>query len=726
MKKLIPSASSLLRRCFLFGLLITDLLNGEIARGQNADGTFTLVPSSAPNLVLEAVKAGTSDGTPVALAAPSTGPEQKWTFVAKGDNSYVIRPGYSSTLVLATSGDAKTNGAAVVLKTENDQPAQLWSLKKNENGSFSLLPQNAPAKALDNPGGNQTPGTVEDLWDRDPDDTHTQWTLKALDGAKLPVLASFPEGTIKPFTFAESTIYPGTTRTGTVYIPAQYDGSTAACVYVQQDGYRSQDREMLAQLIANKEMPVVIGVFVHPGDLPVPPGSVAGTSGRRNRDYEYDGVSDRYARFLSEELLPYIAKEFNLKLSTSGNDRCLVGASSGGIAAFNAAWLRPEDFSRVYSCSGSFSAFRGGYELPTKIRKFEARPIRAYLTAGTYDMENCAGPWYLFNQEMDSALKFSGYDYSFHVVNGGHGAGYDQNFPDAMRFIWKGWPAPVTAGPSAPRVRDIITDEKWSLALKDYLDARSPVSNSKGEIFFVDEPANKIYRLGLDGKASVFLANAAHANGLAVGPKDELYTVSRATGKIMSYDAAAQGRLVVSGLPGQYAVARPDGSLYVTAAEARPGKGSEVWLVKGGKKTVVDTGLKSATGLAYRPDQWLLAVADGASKWVYSYGIGSDGTLNAKEPFFDLLVSEWDDDAGPESVCYAQENRIVVGTRAGVQICADDGPTQIVLPMPDHSRVTGVALGGPQQDTLFAFCGDKVWKRTVKIHASAPSPRRSR
>ena len=57
--------------------------------------------------------------------------------------------------------------------------------------------------------------------------------------------------------------------------------------------------------------------------------------------------------------------KFDLKLSKSGNDRCIAGSSSGGIAAFNAAWERPEAFSRVYANSGSFVAFRGGHELAT-------------------------------------------------------------------------------------------------------------------------------------------------------------------------------------------------------------------------------------------------------------------------------------------------------------------------------------------------------------------------
>ena len=127
-------------------------------------------------------------------------------------------------------------------------------------------------------------------------------------------------------------------------------------------------------------MPVTIGVFVRPGDLPA---TVKNTMGRRNRCFEYDGMGDNNVRFLVEELLPFVAKEFDLKLSTSGNDRCIAGGSSGGITAFNAAWERPDAFSRVYANSGSFVAFRGGHEFPTLVRKFEAKPIRAYLTTGT-------------------------------------------------------------------------------------------------------------------------------------------------------------------------------------------------------------------------------------------------------------------------------------------------------------------------------------------------------
>ena len=278
--------------------------------------------------------------------------------------------------------------------------------------------------------------------------------------------------------------FPGNRPRRVGFHPGEYDGSKPACVYVKTDGYNPTEKALLETLIATKEMPVTIGVFVRPGDLPA---TVKNTMGRRNRCFEYDGMGDNNVRFLVEELLPFVAKKFDLKLSTSGNDRCIAGGSSGGITAFNAAWERPDAFSRVYANSGSFVAFRGGHEFPTLVRKFEAKPIRAYLTTGTQDMENCAGDWFLLDQEMDKALRFSGYDYFFRIINGGHVAGYYDYFPEAMSFLWKDWPQPVQAGPSAPRVRDIILpDEKWQMVAQGCHDARGPACNASGEVFFVD------------------------------------------------------------------------------------------------------------------------------------------------------------------------------------------------------------------------------------------------
>ena len=692
------------------------------ARGQDWSGPFTLVPVSAPEMVLEATAPGTAPGTIVSIRRPAGTTNQAWVVARKEGNTYAIYAQAAPSLALAVTAGQTNNGALVILEADDGKPWQRWIIQANPNGSFSLLARHAPNKGLDDFGGETTPGARQDLWDYHAGDEHLQWVLKPLAGATVP--AEFAaghrldplamKGTIKEFSFSESRIFPGTRRTGTVFIPAQYDPARPACVYVRQDGYNPAEKGFLESLIAAGDMPVTVGVFIRPGDLPAP---TSGTMGRRNRCFEYDAVGDAYARFLVEEILPYVARQFDLRLSTNGNDRCIAGGSSGGIAAFNAAFYRPDAFARVYANSGSFVAFRGGHEFPTLVRKFEARPIRTYLTTGTHDMVNCAGDWYLLDQEMDQALRFSGYEYEFHAIEGPHVAGWNEHFPAAMRFIWKGWPEPVKAGPSAPRARDVLLPgEGWSLAAEGFTDARGPAANAKGEVFFADPTANQVYRLGLDGKTSPFLADSGHASSVSVGPLGQVYTVSPVTGKVLCLDDTGAWQVVAEGIPGNYVLARPDGSLFITGPGATPGAGSRLWRVKDGHATVMDSGIKRATGLAYRPDRWLLAVADGDSKWAYSFQIADDGTLTNQERFFWLHVPDWEDDAGAESVCYAQEGQMLVATRFGIQVCADDGPTQVILPMPDGSRVVGVCLGGADHNTLFAVCGKKVWKRTVKLH----------
>lgn len=691
-------------------------------------GAYTIVPAIATSLVLEAVGSGTAEETVVSIAAPSGAPNQKWIITPKGEDFYTIRPSYSCELVLAAAQGGTTNGTPIVLESDRGQPWQQWSIKKNDNGTYSLLARHSHDKGLDDLGGSQVPGAKQDLWTYHPNDPHLQWMIRPLAGSPVPKEAVTPTyvaptikpeeilpGVVKQTSFSQSKIFPGTERDVTVFIPAQYDGSKPACVYVKTDGYRPQEKALLETLIATKEMPVTIGVFVKPGMLPAP---MKGTQGRRNRCFEYDGMGDNNVRFFLEEILPFVAKEFDLKLSFSGNDRCIAGGSSGGITAFNAAWERPDAFSRVYAVSGSFVAFRGGHEFPTLVRKFEARPIRAYLTTGTHDMENCAGDWFLIDQEMDKALRFSGYDYFFRIVDGRHGAGYFDYFREAMAFLWKDWPKPVEAGPSAPRVQDILLpDEKWQLVADNMHDPGGPACNANGEVLFVDAGQNKVCRIDRDGHIKMFLDDAGQAESLAFGADGQLYAVSSKTGKIMSYDPSGKGNQVLDGLPGRYILAMPGGGLYVTSGGEKPGEPSAVWFIKDGKKAQVESGPKFATGLAYRPDQWLLSVADGHSKWVYSYQINSDGTLINKERFFWLHVADGDDDAGAESVCYSLEGRMFIATRFGVQVSADDGPTQVILPTPDRSRVGGVCLGGADMDTLFAFCHDKIWKRKVKVHA---------
>ena len=694
--------------------------------------SYHLIPSSAPAFVLEAEAGGGTEGTMVTIREPSLeAAHQKWRIESREDGYVALRPAHAEGLVLSVVEGSPRNGARIGLEKDAGKPSQRWKLERLENESYALIPKHAPKMGLDHFGGKAVAGAQVDLWTFNPGDSHLLWQIRPLAGTgtkgKLasegypkhnlrPVDGAVLTGTLRQFVFRESKIFPGTVREVTVFVPAQYDGTKPACVYVKTDGFNPREKTLMETMIASGEMPVTVGVFVRPGEVPAP---VAGTVGRRNRCFEYDSVNDNNVRFLVEELLPQVAREFSLKLSEDGNDRCLAGGSSGGIAAFTAAWNRPDAFSRVYAASGSWVAFRGGHEFPTMVRKFEAKPIRAFLTTATRDMENAAGDWFLLDQEMDKALKFSGYDYQFRVVDGRHVAGYMDYWPEAMAYLWKGWPQRVQAGPSSPRVQEIlIPGENWKLVGEGYQSTRGPACNAAGEVYFADSTANQLHRINVEGRVEPWVQDAGWPHAVSVGADGTVYTVSEKSGRIMAYDSKGNGRVVLEGLSGHSILARPDGVLYVTSNGNQAHGPGSIWWIHDGQKKEIDRGIKFATGLACRPDQWLLSVAEGHSKWVYSYQIGPSGVLLNKERFFPLHVADWEDDAGAESLCYSVEGRQFVATRSGIQISADDGPTQVILPVPDGSRVTGVALGGRELDQLYAFCGKRIWKRRIQQHAA--------
>ncbi len=248
-----------------------------------------------------------------------------------------------------------------------------------------------------------------------------------------------PQGKVTKYSWT-SKIFEGTVRDYWVYVPAQYDAARPACVMVFQDGgnYAKEDGQfrttiVFDNLIHKKEMPVTIGVFINPGVIPT---TAPDQKPRQNRSFEYDTLSDQYARFLLEEILPEVGKVYNVTKEASGQAIC--GISSGGICAWTVAWERPDAFSKVLSHVGSFTNIRGGHVYHAIIRKTERKPIRVFLQDGSGDLDNLHGNWPLANQEMAAALKFAGYDYRFEFGTGGHNGKHGGALlPESLRWLWR-------------------------------------------------------------------------------------------------------------------------------------------------------------------------------------------------------------------------------------------------------------------------------------------------
>lgn len=531
-----------------------------------------------------------------------------------------------------------------------------------------------------------------------------------------------PAGELIKFTFENSKIFPGTTRQVTIYVPRQYDATKPACVYVNQDGVQWNAPTVFDNLIARGELPVIIGVFVPPGVVKTT--NAATALDRFNRSYEFDGLSDAYARFLLEEVLPAVESKATsdgraIRLSPAGNDRAIGGGSSGAIAAFTAAWERPDAFSRVFSCVGSYVGLRGGDRYPTIIRQTESKPLRVFLQDGEHDQNIYGGDWWMANQTMASALIYAGYEvmhvWGFGEHNPRHGT---QLFPDAMRWLWQGWPQPVKAGRlPLERIGPIfIPGEEWQLVGEGYRLAEGTAVNPKGEVFFTDIPNSKAYKIGPDGTPAVFIADTKRGNGQAFGPDGRLFAVATGTQQILAYGADGKATVVASEIAGNDLVVAHNGNIYVTNPPAGASNDpSKVWLITpDGVKRVVDTGLKYANGVALSTDQSLLYVADYRSRWVYSYVIQPDGALAHKQRYYHLHEPDTDDQSSADGLKVDRHGNLYVATRLGIQVCDQAGRVNVIIPTP-NGRITNLVFGGEKFDTLYASCNDKVYKRKLNV-----------
>ncbi|MFM2096689.1 MAG: hypothetical protein RIS70_3813 [Planctomycetota bacterium] len=528
-----------------------------------------------------------------------------------------------------------------------------------------------------------------------------------------------PKGEVTKYTFENSKVFPGTVRDYWVYVPKQYDPAKPACVYVNQDGIQYNAPAVFDRLIHEKAMPVVIGVFVMHGRVKALSDKALD---RFNRSYEYDGLGDNYAKFLLEELLPEVEKKTTsdgraIKLSKDGNDRCIAGASSGAICAFTAAWERPDAFRRVFSTIGTYVGLRGGNNYPTLVRKLEPKPIRIFLQDGSTDLNIYGGDWWMANQEMERSLTFAGYEVTHVWGEGGHnGEQATMIFPDAMRWIWKDYPAPVKAGLGSPQLREIlIPGEDWKLVAEGYRFTEGPAVNAKGELFFNDVPESKTYRVGLDGKITTFLSDSKKGDGQAFAPDGRLIAVAGASEQIVAYQPDGAPQVVADGFRGNDLVVRHDGGIYVTNPGWNGTDPSKVWYISPqGEKKVVDTGLKFSNGITLSPDQSLLYVADSRSHWVYSYQVQPDGSLAHKQRYYHLHVPDTADDSGADGLRTDLDGRLYVATRMGIQVCDQAGRVNCIIPTP-NGRVANLNFGGADFDILYAACGDRIYQRKVKV-----------
>lgn len=229
-----------------------------------------------------------------------------------------------------------------------------------------------------------------------------------------------------------SVVFPGVTRTVRIHVPAQYSNTTPAGLMIYQDGAMYADPRgeiraglVTANLIHRGEIPVIISVFVNPGEPD-------------HRNVEYDAFDDSYATLLIDEIIPLARERFSVTDDPKRWGVC--GGSSGGNAALTVAWLRPDRFRRAVSFLGSFAQMPGGNPYPDAIRDQPAKPLRIFLQAATRDL-NWSQPeanWFSANLRVAAALAEADYDIRLVLGDGGHDPNHGGAIlPDALRWLWR-------------------------------------------------------------------------------------------------------------------------------------------------------------------------------------------------------------------------------------------------------------------------------------------------
>jgi iron(III)-enterobactin esterase len=251
-----------------------------------------------------------------------------------------------------------------------------------------------------------------------------------------------------------------------VYVPAQYVDGTPAPVLVIQDGdgplgavSNALDNLTISD-DAERRLPAFIAVAVQNG------GNDAQGS---ERGLEYDTMSDRYARFIDEEVLPAVeansdvrAAYPNLRFTTNPSGRAALGCSSGGAAAFTMAWFRPDLFSRVVAYSTTLVDQQnhesaeaeiyphGAWDYHSElelIANSEKKPIRVFLNVNENDLranddESTLHNWVMANERTAAALAAKDYHYRYVLgLGAGHCDGGIQQatLADALIWVWRGY-----------------------------------------------------------------------------------------------------------------------------------------------------------------------------------------------------------------------------------------------------------------------------------------------
>lgn len=278
-----------------------------------------------------------------------------------------------------------------------------------------------------------------------------------------------------------------------------------------------------------------------------------------------------------------------------------------------------------------------------------------------------------------------------------------------------GWGA-VASAQDMPLTQVLLEDEAWELVSEGHRFTEGPAVDKQGNLYFTDVPASKIFRVDSEGEVHVFAEDTGRTNGLMFGPDGRLYGCRMEDRQIVAWKDGEM-QVLAEDVDCNDLVVLSTGEIYFTDPPNR-----QVWhLAPDGSKQVVAKGFRPNGVIAWA-DEGTLVVTDSEQPHLWAFRIEKDGSLKFGERYYGpLVVPPGADRPGSDGMTVDSDGRLYVATLAGLQMFDPTGRLGGVIAKPQNAFLSNAVFGGPQFDTLYVTCTDKVYRRKTKVKGAAPA-----
>ncbi len=259
----------------------------------------------------------------------------------------------------------------------------------------------------------------------------------------------------------------------------------------------------------------------------------------------------------------------------------------------------------------------------------------------------------------------------------------------------------------------LVEGEGWQVVSDGHGFTDGLCSDADGNVYFSDVRSGQvIYKVGLDGKVSEFIKNAAGISGLQWGADGKLYACLARGRMVVRFDQEGKMEILAKEVRPNDLVVTYDGNVYFTQTPEQ----EIVRIDPKGKMTVVSKGvIVKPNGITLSPDQGSLFVSDYGGKYVWAFRIETDGTLLYPQNYMTMRTPDDKPDvAKGDGMATDAEGRYYVTSAVGLQMYDPTGRMGGVIVKPQDAGLVSAVFGGPDLAYLYVACGDKIYRRKTK------------